>query len=172
MPAQFQVGRIPRRGSTGGTTLTHPQRNAPPSHISGHSSTTPKSILKRTHTDHTTGTDATSSGDSGDEAGEPHQATRAPSTSQSSITLDNAPHHSVSGTPSLGPQVGPWRGPRHPRKALCRQRTIQILHQATTGDNVPLPSQEPTEDLTSTPITAQDADKDSPTASSQTPPSS
>ena len=171
-PAQFQVGGTPRRSSTGGTTLTHPQRNAPPSHVPGHSSTTLKSILKRTHTDRTTGVDTTSSGDSGDKAGEPHQATWAPSTSQSSITLDNAPHHSVGGTPSLGPQVGPRWGPGHPRKALCGQRTIQILHQATTGDNVPLPSQEPTKDLTSTPITAQDADEDSPTASSQTPPSS
>ena len=171
-PAQFQVGGTSRRGSTGGTIPTHPQRNAPPSHIPSHSSTTLKSILKRTHTDRTTGADATSSGDSGDKAGEPHQATRAPSTSQSSITLDNASHHSVGGTPSLGPQVGSWWGPGHPRKALCGQRTIQILHQATTGDNVPLPSQEPTEDLTSTPITAQDADEDSPTASSQTPPSS
>ena len=71
-PAWFQVGGTPQRGSTGGTTPTHPQRNAPPSHIPGHSSTTPKSILKRTHTDRTTGADATSSGGSGDEAGEPH----------------------------------------------------------------------------------------------------
>ena len=171
-PAWFQVGGTLQRGSIGGTTLTHPQRNVPPSHIPGHSSTTPKSILKRTHTDRTTGADATSSGDSGDKAGEPHRATQAPSTSQSSITLDNTPHHSVSGTLSLGPQVGLWWSPGHLRKALCGQRTIQILHQATTGDNVPLPSQEPTEDLTSTPITAQDADEDSPTASSQTPPSS
>ena len=172
MPAQFQVGRTSQRGSTRGTTLTHPQRNTPPSHIPGHSSTTSKSILKRMHTDCTTGTDATSSGGSGDENREPQQATWAPSTSQSSITSDNAPHHLVSGTPSLGLQVSLQWGSGHPRKALCEQCTIQIIHQVTTGDNIPLPSQKPTRDLISTSITAQDADEDSLTASSQTPPSS